>query len=620
MFIRIPQELEMLLPEAESKSAINAMVRNYDLTGDFFKRWREEESFFNKYFGDCIELTDCINQYAREQAQKDKNNYWPNNTIQSKIRSQQLDIYRVVLDYLESKAKIISENREHLRIKVGSTINYDECELHFPYNGNIEFYKDGGWGIGTDKGIVLFKNHLMRQPSKIRPLYRDKNSSLRIIQDRDTKKYGIISFETFEEIIHCHYEDIKKSSFYEGNGYDAVEKHYLKTLKEGKWGCFDENCALLINCLYRDIQYKNGYYECIRDGDYLCYDTIPSSRNDKWYDSIYVGKKDLYDSEGILQIGGYDELDFQDNYLLFYWGTKYDRYYVKEDLLDATGCETIKLSKLRLSFEKSQCLVVDRNFNSIMKHNGDFFHVSKGRIFNNLEELKESIPSSLLFPYKVSLNLNEGFVYLINERGSSFVYTSWSEDECDFFKGFRQGWKDELIEDDTVIVIHYSNEMNEEWRTCVNETGAIVNIVDGTELFKRYYRIGSKYGFYSSKGIDYNMVDAIIENINGETFVAKIDRNINAEDIYERHVKARILYYKKNDDGMYQKLNSINDIYSCGRLDCTIPISFPYTDYTTITNYIYGPFEIPLNESDEERAAIDAFIASLRAKKTSGML
>lgn len=605
---RLPKEIENMLPIAETKSAIEEMVSNYDLTGKYLD-FLKESTFYSKHFPPKSKFTEFLNKYAQKKYETSNPDSW--DKPETKIDSIKWTIQRSVLEYLTEKAKLVSENREHLRIKAGRTVNYNECVLHYPFRGNIEFYKDGGWGIGTENGIVLLKNYLMSQPSKNYPLFGDKNSSLRIIQDRDTKKYGVLSLNTFQEVIHCHYDKIVIDSFYDGDGYRAIERHFLKTLKDGKWGCFDDNCALLINCLYHDIRYIKGYYECTRDGDYLTYDNIPSSHNDKWYDAIYVGKKDLYNSEGILQIGGYDELEFQNDYLLFYWGTKYVRYYVKEELLDAMGSEPIKLSKLKLSFDKSRCLVVDKNFISIAKNKGESFRVSKGHICDTLEDLKTIIPLSILYPYKVSLCLDDGFVYLTHEGAGSFVYTEW---EGEFFF-HSSGWKDKLIEDDITIIIHYTNEMDEEWRTSVNEVGIIdyEPINDDRRFF--YYRIGSKYGFFSRYGFSYKMFDAIIENVNHELFVALIDRNVKPDDAYEKEIDTRIQYYKEIANDVYMKLDSINDVYNSGRLACTIPISFPYTDHTTISNYIYGPYEIPPTESDEERAEFEAFLAELRASK-----
>lgn len=601
MLKELPKEIESMLPIAETKSAIEEMVSNYDLTGKYLD-FLKERTFYSKHFPPKSKFTEFLNKYAQKKYETDNSN--PREKPESKIESLKWAIQRSILEYLTEKAKLASENREQLRIKAGRTINYNDCIFHYPYRGNIEFYKDGGWGIGTENGIVLLKNHLMSQPSKICPLFGKKNSSLRIIQDRDTKKYGVLSLNTFQEIIPCHYDKIVKDSFYDGDGCDTIERHFLKTLKDNKWGCFDENCALLINCLYHDIRYINGYYEGIRDGEYLTYDKFPDGYDNKYYGSIYVGKKDLYDRNGILQIGGYDELEFDKEYLFFYWGTSYKRYYVRENNIDGGY---IKLSKLKLCFEKSQCLIVDYNFISIVKHNESFFRITKGQVFNNIEELKKKVPSSILYPYKVSYNPQERFVYLLNEGGDTFIYTKWS-DESNIYLGILSGWKNELIEDDAIIIIHYSNEMDEEWRTSVNEVGR-------TEFGRLYFRVGTKYGFYSSQGVDYNMFDAIIENIKEEIFVAHIDRNNNDDNYYDELITSRILYYEKTNDDVYKKLNSIDEVYNKGKLACTIPLSFPYTDYATISNYIYGPYEIPPTDSDEERAEFETFLAELRASK-----
>jgi hypothetical protein len=598
LYIVLPKEIEDMMPIAETKSAIEEMVRNYDLTGKYLD-FLKEDTFYSKYFTKSSKFVEFLDKFIQREYEKNNPNPRPWDKPETKIQTLKSEIKRTVLEYLTKKAKLVSEDREHLRIKAGNIINYNECIYHYPYNGNIEFYKDGGWGIGTEKGVVLLKNHLITQPSKIYPLFGDKNSPLRIIQDRDTKKYGVLSLTSYHEIIHCHYDKIVTDSFYEGEGYDAIERHFLKALKDDKWGCFDENCALLIKCMYHDIRYVNGYYEGIRDGDYLTYDKYPDAYDNNYYGSIYVGKKDLYNSEGLLLIGGYDEFEFKNDYFLFYWGTSYKRYYVKETDIDGGY---IKLSKLKLNYENAHCLIVDKNFISIAKHNGRFFRVTKGMVFNNMADLKNFIPLSILYPYRVYLNLSERFVYLTQEGGGSYINTSWSEENS----SYDGDWKDELIEDDSIIIIHYTKEMDEEWRTSVNEVGI-------TEFGQLYYRIGTKYGFYSTKGIDRRMFDAIIENTQKEIFVAHIDRNININDTYEKLLESKIFYYKRTDDSMYKRLDSINDVYNNGKLACTIPISFPYTDYTTITNNIYGPFQIPPLNPEENRI-FEEFLAFLRAK------
>ena len=442
-------------------------------------------------------------------------------------------------------------------VKAGSTINFKECTYHYPYKDKIEFYKDGGWGIASNDGFVILSNNIVSRPSDTHPHFGN-DSTLAIIQNRETKKYGVLSFKSFKEVIHCQYDKIEIADYYNNDDLDGIKTRYLKALKNGKWGCFDENCKLLLNCLYQDIRYINGYFEGVRDGYYICNDKIPTGFDEKNYDSIYVGKKDLYDSNGVLQIGGYDELEFCKGFLLFYWGTSYKIY---EEIETGMYGEIIRLSKYKLSYENSNCLIVDHNFVSINKYQGNFVKVQKGNVYGNIDSLKKNIPRQILLPFRVELyDFDNGFIYLYNENGGSFV--------CPLFCNL--GVKEELIEDDTVIIIHYTKEMDEDFKTSVNE-------IRITENFQKYYRIGTKYGFYSSKGIERNLFDAIIENWYGDLFVAKIedDTSILESGAKENH---KIDYFHKINNNHFILLDSIRDVYKFGKIELTIPLSFPYTD------------------------------------------
>ena len=78
--------------------------------------------------------------------------------------------------------------------------------------------------------------------------------------------------------------------------YTTFTDKYMKlseanfNLSDEKWGCFDENCALIIDCMYDDIRLKEEYLECTREGESLLFDTLDK----KGYDFIIEGKKDLY--------------------------------------------------------------------------------------------------------------------------------------------------------------------------------------------------------------------------------------------------------------------------------------------------------------------------------------
>lgn len=70
------------------------------------------------------------------------------------------------------------------------------------------------------------------------------------------------------------------------------------------------------------------------------------SDNEKRYE--IEGKRDLFDEEGTLLIGGYDNLMVDYQYLKFYFGTSYEYY--KDEETDFQGYP-VPLSKVCLNFE-----------------------------------------------------------------------------------------------------------------------------------------------------------------------------------------------------------------------------------------------------------------------------
>ena len=298
--------IEKLSPD-EVNSAIKKMVDTYDLTGHFFESSWDKERTFKEFFNlspDFLELFDSMVDDDLPMIDR----YWPGT---SEVKPTSYEVYNSLLRYLELEARRVQDNREHLRILVGSKVDFDSCLLHNSYNNKVEFYKDGGWGIAEEDGLVIVKNHMDMQPSKTRSLL-DGSSNLsyeiktscpyRIIQDRDTGKYGILSYESFHETLHCLYDEIEVE-------YDYFEHHfYIKAKKNGKWGCFDEKCALIIDFQYNDISLNGGYLDCTKDAEYL-----PHGAK-----GVNVNENCLYDRDGNLMIGGYDYLICDFGYFKIY--------------------------------------------------------------------------------------------------------------------------------------------------------------------------------------------------------------------------------------------------------------------------------------------------------------
>lgn len=413
--------------------------------------------------------------------------------------------------------------------------------------GKIEFYKDGGWGIGNEEGLVVVKNHLKEQPSKSKPLFNRSNTPFRIIQDTDTKKLGVLSLSTFIETIHCHYNKIVALEFYEG----SIKHYYIKVEKHGKWGCFDENCALIIDCMYDDIHLTNGFLECTRNGEYLMFDTL----NNKGYDSILEGKKDLYNGEGILLLGGYNNLVVGYDYLQFYFGTYYEHYNVEE--IDSYGYPYM-LSKLRLNYEHSLCLLLDKDFKTIIQNEKGFYKIPKGIVIDSLEKLQLIVPPGLLFKYRVDLShFNNGFIYLHNFYGEEYFipyYIAYGYDSPKDMENYPYYIdRNDIYKDDEIVTIV---RLNEE-RVIVWEDN--VNEVD-VSSFNLTYRRSNKVGVYNENGLGKSLYDAItIDNKTGKTYIAMINRNSSPKNELNNpnyvHSKGySIEYYGISNDGKYCRI------------------------------------------------------------------
>jgi len=553
------QRLIDKLPAEEVNSAIRKIVDNYDLTGHYFGK--EEHYYFNaagifyKYFSPKPEFTKLMDEYAQFECDNDivedlLPQYGKDNNDPDYYKG---DIYRSLLDHLKSRADIILGNREHLRIPAGSVVDFKDCMLSGKYLDKIEFYKDGGWGIAEVDGTVLIKNHLKKKPSETySPLCGCSflNTPYHIIQDRDTELYGVLSVRELHETIHCLYDDIEFVDYYEKS-----ERHfYIKAKKNGKWGCFDEKCALIIDFEYDVIRLADRFLECIRDADYLLNDSLQKS--DRYYD--IEGKRDLYDNEGILLIGGYDILFIDYQFLKFYFDTSYEYYEAEEtDWQD----NSFSISKVRLNFEKSKCLVLDKDFKSIVSNGKSFFRMPKRHRFNSLEDVERFVPSECLFRYGVDLShYYSGFIYLYNYHGEQYLVPEHivrgfdSPEEMDVF--YRKlgpifdiyGKPNDLYVDDSIVTIIRLNESKEiVWTAYANE-------IAKAEYTYFIYRKDGKVGFYDESGLYKASYDAITTNSpDGKLYVASFERcrepnNYQNSINYIAHKHLFIHFYSFDDN------------------------------------------------------------------------
>ena len=605
------QKIIDALSDAEMDSAISEMVDNYDLTGKFIDTPKDvyyltpREEVFKKYFSITFEISNLIETFIQKEFDEEKYRLGGNNvpledidfvlldssTPEKDLKNEVIEkLYRSLIDYIVNKAKQITENREHLRIPVGNVVDFNECMLINKFQNKVEFYKDGGWGIAENEGVVLVKNHLKQQPSMINNLFASGhyiNSPYCIIQDRDTMKYGVLSYESFHETIHCLYDKIEIIDFYT----DSVRCYFIKVMRNGKWGCFDENCALVVDCRYDMIVLRDGFLECIRDAEFLSYETLEYDKDT----TVITGKKDLYNKEGMLLIGGYDNLDVNYGYMQFYFGTYYEIYYEEEtDLLN----NQYKLQKLRLNYVDSKCLILDKEFKTIIRNREGFFHMPKGRMFNSLNEIERFVPFGLLFKYRVDLShFDKGFIYLHDFYGKQYLVPDYiakgfdSPEEMKEYderqivemknsieemqkrieemrrlmgdevsEGIEVIYNDsfscppandnqEIIEDDEIVtIIKIDKEKCVEWHDYVNEVGLANCTI-------HYYRVKEKIGIFDEIGLHPAIYDAITwDSTDKDTYVASFEFCKSPKQSFNKNPNFRRGWYfihfnKINDSG-----------------------------------------------------------------------
>ena len=616
------QKIIDALSDVEMNSAIREMVDKFDLTGKFVDlpddiyNVTSGEKEFKKYFSITSEVSNLIETIIQKEFDEEKYRLGGNNvpledidfvlldssTPEQDLRKKIIEmLYRSLLDYLVTKAIQITENRECLRIPVGNEVDFKECMLFNKFQNKVEFYKDGGWGIAENEGAVLVKNHLMGQPSKTNPLNSSCScfdSPYRIVQDRDTKKYGIISFESFYEIIPCLYDQIDVIDYY----YESKRYFYFIAKKDGKWGCFDENCDLIIDYRYDIIRPYNGLIECIKEAKYLSWESSIDG-----YATEITGKKDLYDKKGVLLVGGYGVLDMSYGYLQFYFGTIYEKYFEEET--DCYG-HLVKLSKIRLNYNNSLCLVLDKEFKTIIRNENGFYRIPKGIVFESVQEVDRIVPPFFLFRFRVDLShFDKGFIYLHDFYGKQYMvpeYIAKGFDSPEEMKEYderqivemKNSIEDmqkrieemrrlmggevsegvevinndsfscpptnddqEIIEDDEIVtVIKIDKEKNIEWLDYVNEIG----ITNYPFLF---YRIKSKIGVYDGNGLHSAVFDAIsLNSSDGKTYVASIERSHETSSPSKKNPNKMfnviIHYYRINTEGNLTRMDDDRSVFN----------------------------------------------------------
>ncbi len=557
------KDIAETISNSDIDNLIDVMIDNYDKDGKWYEEYNLKESnsknsillyllnrtglektshafeFISKNAPHLLKTLDLIDKTARQEIEKEGSiNYDPfwftdSQYKEINIESRIEKIARDILIRISKVAKQKRNNRIFHRLSIGEIVDFNSCTSHSLLNGEIEFCKDGGWGIADKDGHVIVKNHLIDQPSNTHKLFNQKNCPYCLIQDRDTERYGVLSLETLKEVIHCIYDKIEVVEYRYGN----TKKHILKVEKNEKWGCYDEDCSFIVDCKYDDINIIEEWIEGCRDGGFL-YSEIEFNK----YNSIYEGVKDLYDTEGNIVLGGYNLLEYEygHRFFKFYFGTKYDDYVeqaitIYDDVID--------LQQNRLNYENSRCLVLDRHFKTIIKSNGQYIQFPLGEMIQSKQELEYYLSNDLLLPGYVDLSDWDSFIYLKRRNTEKFLISDYVDEvNVELFgkKIHEPGyWDDTFIEDDEVTILRIAKDRSILWSFRANEIGSFRS---GQHL----YRLGDKVGFFSCEKISNAMYSAITTDFQDKkTYIAQKQKN-------------EILFFEMNEMG---ELIILEDFY-----------------------------------------------------------
>jgi hypothetical protein len=517
-----------IIPNEDVNRMIDVMIDNCDISNNFIDYDNIggfiESHVHSKDFFAIIERT-IYEEYEKPNSQYSKvfsvieyNVEFENellacenekNAEKEKVSFLRNEIYRDIIKSIEKTAREKRKNRLYFRLNVGDKVDFNSCTLQEVILEKNWFYKDGGWGVANSEGFVIVRNHLVQKPEWNSVLFDDKKTRYIKIQDRDTGLYGVLSLESYKEVIHCLYDEINCVSYWDRDS----KKYVLKVKKNDKWGCYDDNCTFIIDCKYDDIHIIGGWIECCRDGSLLY-----SEYDYEKYESIYNGLKDLYTTEGILLLGGYNHFEYDyKRYFKFYFGIQYEEYSIRKS--DSYGNE-IELCNYRLNYNDSLCIVLDDHFRSIIKNNGKYVQIPRGITFNSRQELCLYFPNEVLFNGHVELSDFNRFIYITKRNGEKYVVSDYVEGFTAEILGEivkqEAHWNDILIEDDEVLIIRLLEDGSMSWRLKVNEIGPTYS---GGRLFRQ----GKKVGFFSWIGVSSELYSAItVDFQDKKTYVAKI--------------------------------------------------------------------------------------------------
>lgn len=216
------------------------------------------------------------------------------------------------------------------------------------------------WGVIDSSGKEFFRTKysnpipILEFPKRVSDDMLCRGTIL--VEDADTHRKGLVDFDG-REIIPTIYSKIERSGNwdYVYVNFGAMEKTDPDCTWDGVWGCCNWQGKEIIPVKYHAIHYINEYF-IAGDDEYQCGDVSVNR---------YYGTYDLYDLEGTMIIGGFNNCQIGTNYFILnfgivvksywettYWGNTEIEY----------GDELVK----ELNCDKMYSIIVDKDLKSFI--------------------------------------------------------------------------------------------------------------------------------------------------------------------------------------------------------------------------------------------------------------
>lgn len=285
---------------------------------------------------------------------------------------------------------------------------YNKFEKRAETNRNMyDVLLGNRWGVIDSSGKEFFRIKY-NNPIPILEFTRRVSDDMLcrktiLVEDADTHRKGLVDFDG-REIIPTIYSKIERSGNwnYVFVNFGAMEETEPDCTQNGVWGCYDWQGKEIIPVKYHAIHYINKYF-IAGDDEYKCYDGVVDR---------YYGTYDLYDLEGTMIIGGFNNCQIGTNYFILNFGIAVKSYW-KTTYWGNTEIEYDDELVKELNCDKMCSIIVDRDLTSFIPR-----HL--------IDETREEIEYEFDF---LCNNLPVGEGLLIGESPKLCIGKRYSEDD-----------------------------------------------------------------------------------------------------------------------------------------------------------------------------------------------